>query len=312
MINYYGFQNLEKLRFCETISNDELIHMVGNKEPAKSMDAGKIYLIKIHNNPSLILGLVYKITPDYVLIINKTEQHALYNTNGLYDKSSEDSSYKIDKMIIEYVSSIGQPKDADLLKKLKIFAKGFKEHHNKKSNMDVINSKHYPIYNSKKDIPESIYAVRSDILINPEYQILHNKGILQLLTLIYRLKNTKNTESKMFYEALSGAYDSYITTYELMDYGYIDSEIMTAFTLNRFNLEKHLFTAFLKGHKLFSSVILELYKEFFTNLVSDEKPKYVKIIYLITSKEEYSTEEKAEILNFIKDKVDSVYWNIFE
>lgn len=175
--------------------------------------------------------------------------------------------------------------------------------------------KYYNSYNSKKELSDELSVNRSDLAIlkteHPEEQEKYDKGLFQLATIIYRLKATKTSEPQMFYEELYEYNKDKLQDIDIIDYGFLDSELKSDLALAGLLLEYNLFIAFLNGQN-FLALMLELYKYYHDKKEFDKKTKYIGIFKLLAEKKQFDQNEKKIIREFIIDKVDLYYTHLFE
>jgi hypothetical protein len=319
MINYYGFQNLERLRFAETLESTNLQHMEGQRDTSyKSLYVGKFYLVRIHSQPNPFLFLIVALLDDYMIVLDKTIHNNVYKETGNYSKSFEQAIFKIDKVLFESSANITIPKDADLMREYKKFQKGFKD--NLKDRAEFIDTtktiKYYNSYSSRKEINEELFVNRTDLAIsiaeNQVEQSKYEQGLFQLATIITRLKSTKTSEPQMLYEELYKFNKIKLDGVDIIDYGFLDSELKTGLFVAGLMFEYNLFTAFLNGQN-YLSLMLELYAIYNNDPKQlSFKKDFINVFKLLAEKKQFTINEKKYIKEFITDKVDFYYIHLFE
>lgn len=298
MIAGMGPVCLERSRFAEHISRQELAHLEGPKEPlSKGLYPARTMLLKLKFEDTPRFVTVLSAENNSALVIDRTEMNEEYAKTGSIADAIVSSLYNFEPHEGEHVSSIVNPKDADLARDFKKFQKHIREMYKERSEFlkqNPLNS-YYNQVLSKKGLSETQLEAREKLLeakdLDPEkFQDSWGKGKIHLVTWSSRLKATQLSEARLLAEALDAKVKN--SGVEEKDYGLTDAEIIAGLAHSNQVLEKNLFKTFLDGSE-FLPVALDMYKKFPSMDLSD-KMFTNKILGEISSKKALDPELKAQ------------------
>ena len=275
MIAGMGPVCLERSRFAEHISRQELSHLEGPKEPLnKGLYPARTMLLKLKQEETPRFVTVLSAESSNALVIDRTEMTDEYAKTGSIADAIVSSLYNFSPHEGEHVSSLTAPKDADLARDFKKFQKHIREMYKERSEFTKQNPMvaYYNQVLSKKSLSDDQLESREKLLqekeLYPEkFQDSWGKGKIHLATWVSRLKSTQLSEARILADALDSKVQN--NQIEIKDYGLTDAEILHGLNSSNQILEKNLFKSFLDGSE-YLSVSIDMYKKFPTMDLPDK------------------------------------------
>lgn len=290
---------LERSRFAEHVGRENLIHLEAAREPLnKGLYPSRTAILKLKQENLGRFVTFLSADSNQSLMIDRSEMNEAYSKTGSIAEAIVSSLYNFEPHEGEYISALGNPKDADLARDFKKFQKHVRETYKERSDFIRANPfvSYYNQVQSKKGLSESQLEAREKLLADKEnqpeiFQDQWGKGKVHLSTWIKRLKSTQLSEARILADALEVKSKS--LNMEIKDFGLTDQEIEAGLHHSHQALEKHLFKSFIEG-STYLMIKVDLYKRFKDMELSD-KMATTKIFAELSQQKPMTAELKASI-----------------
>lgn len=295
MIAGMGPVCLERARFAEEVSRDQLVEIEGVKEPIhKGLYPARTAILREKTEKLPRYVTILSVTPLESLLIDRTEMHKIYAQTGSMSEAISQSLYTFVPVEGESIAPTTNPKHPEIMRSFKKFQKKLRDVI--KERMDYIKGNPYSSYynqvSSKKGLTPDQESARIELLsqkdLNPEYfNEGWSKGHFHRATWLSRLNQTQLSEAKMLASVIKNK--PFPENIPIKDYGLTDMEIMGGLGHSNQIQEKNLFKAFVDGNKNLM-FLMETYKKFDT-MEGADKLFFIRLSNTMTAKENLKLEQ---------------------
>ena len=299
MIAGMGPVCLERARFAEAVSRDQLGEIEGQKEPInKGLYPARTAILREKSEKLPRYVTVLSVTPLESLLIDRTEMNKVYAQTGSMAEAIGQSLYSFVPVEGESIAPTTNPKHPEVMRSFKKFQKSLRDII--KERMDYLKGNPYSSYynqvSSKKGLTAEQEAARIELLsqkdLKPEYfNEGWSKGLFHRATWLSRLNQTQLSEAKMLASVLK--IKAFPESIKIQDYGLTDAEIMGGLGHSNQIQEKNLFKAFVEGNKNLM-FLMEIYKKFDT-VEGPDKLFFIRLSNTMTSKENLKLDQVQKL-----------------
>lgn len=303
MIAGMGPVCLERTRFAESVTREELFELEGLREPInKGLYPARTVILREKNDPLPKYVSILSVDPLEALVIDRTEMNEVYKKTGSMAEAIAQALRTFVPIEGESVAPAQTPKHPEVMRKFKIFQKEIRGLYKERSEYlkDHPFNAYYNQVFSKKSLTEDQEKKREELLKqkveNPEFfQKGWSQGKFHRATWIARMQHTQLSEAKLLGSVLESK--NLLEGVDVKDYGLTDPEILQGLQHSQQVFEKHLFKSFIEGNKNLI-LLIEFYKQY-QNIDPKDRLLNLRLAGKIANKETLNQLEKDQISGFM-------------
>ena len=290
MIAGIGPVCVKKVTFAEALDSENLASMMGQRENLSDKTINRTVICESKDN--IFLSTIVSLKDEAVTLIERKKYKDLLDETNSPAKAFLNSIKRMPKKEIDSVSSIISPVSPDLKRLYRKFSTKYNkllnqyEEDKHEFNERGLNNHFYKKIFSKKDMTnaqiKSRDLLKTEQTENPKvYNFFYSNALYHRSTLIYRLQNIENKESKLFLKFLQKNIEEKFKNFSIKDYGLTDSEIENALRHSNQKVEAILFNSYLNGNRNFRNMLK--IAENMSSLDLKRKLKAFKLLMILAS-----------------------------